>query len=327
MNITAIYHPDMPDFVSGCLQAPELQRLRDIGMNCGCEYTHFPRFVNLGSYSRYDHSLGCALIVWHFTGSPAQTLAALFHDIATPVFAHSVDFLNGDYLTQESTEAGTAELIDRSPVLQAVLCRLSLATKDAGDYHRWPVADNDAPRLSADRLEYTLGNLLNFGFLTLPEVKALYDDLTLAENEEGLPELCFTHRQAAEDFAAGALRCARVYVSDEDRYAMQRLAEVLRDALEAGVLRREDLMTTESRVIGLLEARPETVRAWEAFRRLHRMVPPETAPAQARVIVAKRRYIDPLVLGKGRLSRLDDACRSALETFLTQPMDAPVCAE
>lgn len=92
-------------------------RLRDVGMNCGCEYTAFPRFVKIGPYSRYDHSLGVALIVWHFTKRKEQTLAGLFHDLATPVFAHVVDFLNGDHLRQESTEAGTRECIAGSPEL------------------------------------------------------------------------------------------------------------------------------------------------------------------------------------------------------------------
>ena len=35
------------------------------------------------------------------------TVAALLHDIATPVFAHVIDFLNNDYEKQESTEAET----------------------------------------------------------------------------------------------------------------------------------------------------------------------------------------------------------------------------
>ena len=84
-------------------ETPEMQRLKDVGMNCGCEYTSFPRFRNLAPYSRYRHSVGAARIVWNFTGSREQTLAALFHDISTPAFAHTIDFLHGDYLHQEYT--------------------------------------------------------------------------------------------------------------------------------------------------------------------------------------------------------------------------------
>ncbi len=51
-------------------ETPEMQRLKDVGMNCGCEYTSFPRFRNLAPYSRYRHSVGAARIVWNFTGKP-----------------------------------------------------------------------------------------------------------------------------------------------------------------------------------------------------------------------------------------------------------------
>ena len=124
------------------------------------------------------------LIVWHFTGDPAQAAAGLLHDVATPPFAHVVDFLRGDHLTQEATESGTREIIESSPDLQAVLKQYGLSTDQVADYHVYPIADNDSPRLSADRLEYTLGNALNYGLLTRDEIAALYSDLTVAANEE-----------------------------------------------------------------------------------------------------------------------------------------------
>ncbi|MFQ7170738.1 MAG: hypothetical protein ACLRQF_00675 [Thomasclavelia ramosa] len=72
-------------------------RLKDIGMNCGMEYTQFQTFKNSFGVSRYDHSIGFFLITYHFTHDKHATVAALLHDIATPVFAHVIDFLNNDY--------------------------------------------------------------------------------------------------------------------------------------------------------------------------------------------------------------------------------------
>ena len=65
-------------------------------------------------YSNLEHSIGVALIVWNFTKDKKQTLAGLFHDISTPVFKHCIDFLNGDYETQESTEELTTYMIKNS---------------------------------------------------------------------------------------------------------------------------------------------------------------------------------------------------------------------
>ncbi|MFR3922543.1 MAG: hypothetical protein ACLTYN_11880 [Dysosmobacter welbionis] len=153
----SLYHPEIPEFLRRLAETPPMARLRQVGMNCGCEYTSFPRFAGWVPYSRFDHSVGVGLIVWHFTGDLRQSAAGLLHDAATPAFAHVVDFLHGDHLHQESTEARTAELIETSPELQALLKEYGLTTEDVADYHRYPIADNDSPQLSADRLEYTLG--------------------------------------------------------------------------------------------------------------------------------------------------------------------------
>ena len=112
MKIQRYYHPTTPDFLRQLCETRPMQRLQQVGMNCGCEYTAFRRFQRLKSYTRFDHSLGTARIVWHFTEDPVQSAAALFHDIATPTFAHSVDFMRGDHLKQEATEASTMTKLD-----------------------------------------------------------------------------------------------------------------------------------------------------------------------------------------------------------------------
>ena len=97
MHHYQIYHDEMPSFLNECIKTPIIERIKLIGMNCGCEYTAFPQFADLAPYSRYDHSLGVALIVWHFTHDRKQAVAGLLHDVASPVFAHVVDFMHGDY--------------------------------------------------------------------------------------------------------------------------------------------------------------------------------------------------------------------------------------
>ena len=329
MDPLALYHDRMPDFLAPLCEAPQMRRLADVGMNCGCEYTSFPRFAGLGPYSRYRHSVSAALIVWHFTGDRAQTVAALLHDIATPVFAHVIDFLRGDYLSQESTEDGTERIIRASDIIMAGLDRMGLTVDAVKDYHIYPIADNDTPRLSADRLEYTLGNLENFGFRRLDALRAYYDDLTVAEAGDGAPELAFRTEAAARAFAADALRCSRIYVSGEDRYAMQRLAEIVGDALARGVIGEDDLYSTEAEVIRRFMADGTSRAAWRRFRAYRRMVDdPARAPeAERRVIPAKRRYIDPLVAGRGRLSVIDAAFAGEIRAFLAQPQDGWLCAE
>lgn len=327
-DLTQVYHAAVPPLLAELAAAPELARLKGVGMNCGCEYTAFPRFANGGTYSRYLHSLGVGLIVWHFTGDPAQAAAGLLHDIATPPFAHVVDFLRGDYMTQEATEDGTRERIALSASIQRTLACYGLDTELVADYHRYPIADNDSPRLSADRLEYTLGNALRWGFLSRAEIAAIYADLRVGRGEDGIPELVFSDPRLAAVFARAALACSKVYVSDEDRYSMQALCELIGRAMKIGVLSPADLEGTEAPLIEKLEASSLAAdwRAFQALRRTERAVrPPDERPW--RQIPAKKRRIDPLVDGMGRVSSMNAGFAADLAAFLSETQIEWILAE
>lgn len=316
-QLWSVYHNEIPSFLREFSAAPPMARLKGVGMNCGCEYTRFPRFADIGPYSRYDHSLGVALIVWHFTGSMEQSLAGLFHDIATPVFAHVVDFLNGDHLRQESTEAGTAAWLEVSPEICGLLRRYGLTVEQTADYHQYPIADNPAPALSADRLEYTLGNLLNYGFADIGQIRAFYKDLTVGEDEAGRPELAFQTPETAAAFAKAALQNSRVYVADEDRFAMQALADLLGLALERGTMRRDELWDTERQIIRKLEADPVCGPMWRRFCGYSHILQQKERPEAGYwvCVSAKKRWIDPLAQGMGRVSVWDAEAREQMEAF------------
>ena len=192
-----------------------------------------------------------------------------------------------------------------------------VAPEDVSDCHRFPIADNDAPRLCADRLEYTLGNLRSYGFADGDALRAFYADLTAANNEGGVPELAFRTPETACAFTEAALSTGRIYVADEDRFAMQALADLLRAALDRGVLTESDLHTTEPLVIRKLEADPETAAMWcrfRAYRRLDR-TPRQPAGTGWIQVPAKLRYIDPLIAGVGRVSRCSPRIAGLLAEF------------
>ena len=321
-KLISLYHENLPPLLRELTETPEMQRLGQVGMNCGCEYTSFPRFVGGRTYSRLEHSLAVGLIVWHFTRDPAQAAAGLLHDVSTPTFAHVVDFLRGDYLTQEATEDGTRESIEGSQDIQRILKQYGLKTEDVADYHRYPIADNDSPRLSADRLEYTLGNSLRWRILTRLEIEEIYRDLRVGENEEGKPELVFSTASLASGFALAALACSKIYVSDPDRYAMQALCELLARGLKMGILTPMDLEGTEPPLIDKLEG-SALAPDWHAYCRLNRTLRAPTPPDSRawRRIPAKKRRIDPLVQGQGRVSSLDSQFCRDLEAFLEEPQE------
>ena len=305
----------VPSFIEEGMRSPAMRRIAGIDMNCGMCYTSFPLFVRGEPYSRAQHSRNVSLLVYRFTGDERQALAGLFHDIATPVFSHVVDFLNGDYLTQESTEELTAELIRRDTVIQRLLESMEITLNEVSDYHRYPVADNDMPRLSCDRLEYTLGNAVNYRFITPDKSREFISDIKVMKNEDGETELGFLHAETAVDFARTALKCGKVYSGAEDRYGMEILARLLKDAIKDGVLKENDLYLDEAAVISRLLDSSYRDR-WIAFTALHAVV--ECSPDEGICIDAKRRYVDPLIAGRGRASEYDRALKQEIDDFTSE---------
>lgn len=315
------YKQPMPDFLREAAHTPALLRLRNVGMHCGCQYTDFPLFRGLAPYSRYSHCLGVARILWDFTQDPMQTLAGLVHDAATPAFSHVVDFLNGDHLTQESTEEGLEQIIKNDVALEATLKKYHIRPEDICNHSRYPLADSPSPRLCADRLEYTLSNGVHYGFAR--DVQAMYDDLTLTADRQ---EFAFATPAIALAFARMALQCGKVYVCDQDRYAMERLSRLLKQALEEKLLTREELYTDENTVIEKLKA-SSLAAGWQDFCRLSRVFKTDGPGEFSYRIPAKKRYIDPLILGCGRVSQVFPEFRQEVEDFLSQSQDYYLCAE
>ena len=318
-----IYSPEMPDFIARLSETPPMRRLRQVGMNCGCEYVALHRDDMCRRYTRFEHSVGVALIVWHFTHDAKQAIAGLFHDISTPAFAHVVDFLNGDHLTQESTEAPTAAMIDSSSEIQSILHELGLTTADVSDYHRYSIADNASPQLSADRLEYTFGNFIQYGISDPDEISDYYRHLTAGTNEHAETEIVFTDPHTAEQFALSSMKCAYVYISRSDRFTMQYLADLLRASIRQQVLTAADLYTTEENVISRLCSSPRTLQDWQKYCAI-RAVQASDKQVENRYAVkvnAKRRYIDPYVMDSGRVTSLSSRYRAETEAFLVVSFD------
>ena len=318
-----IYHDEMPEFLNEFLQLDIMKRIQNVGMNCGCEYTQFPLFINLKEYSRYTHSVGCALIVWHFTEDMKQTLAALFHDVATPAFSHVIDFLHRDHMNQESTEEKTLEILKGSDELMNLLKKYEISVEEIADYHLYPIADNDTPMLSSDRLEYTLSNLYNYGFCSLDEISEFYQDLCVSVNEMGDPEICFKSADVAERFALCTLETSKIYVADADRLIMQLLADLIEMAVKWNVLSEDDLYVDENHVISKLLSNEKTSAMWKSFCQLKSVRRAENKPESGlfRVINAKKRWINPRVVSGARVNEFSIEFCNKVNDFLMQKFD------
>lgn len=315
---TIQYNDTFPDFLRPYQKTAEMQRISRIDMNCGMNYTSVPLFQDIESYTRYEHSVGVALIVWHFTKDRVQTLSGLFHDISTPAFSHVIDFLNGDAIKQESTEEKTAAILANSHEIMTLLKKDGIQLDEVSDYHKYPIADNDSPMLSSDRLEYTLSASMDYHFAEAEDLQPLYDDIIVGQNERQETELVFQHLKHAVQFCSYALQNGSVFTSQADRYCMELLAELLKQASDKKIISEKDLYTDEESVIRKLLNSP-LQQAWLEYRRISRIISSSQAQEGWIQIAAKKRYIDPYCLEtQCRVSQADTKMKTEIDQFLNE---------
>ena len=316
-----VLEPSFPEWLNDYIETKELLKQKYISVTCGTIYSDL--FESEFFFSSLDHSVAVALIVWHFTHDKKQTLSGLFHDIATPVFKHCVDFLNGDYMTQESTEDLTSKIIGSSKEIMDLLKRDNIKLEEVDDYHIYPVADNDTPKLSADRFEYSLSNaLLTYKLSNIDDIKKIYNDVILDKDEEGTLELSFKSKATALEFVKITSKLSIIYRDDKTRYSMQLIADIIKKLNEDRLITKEDLYNMkESEVIEIIENSKykDIFNIWKNAKNI-KVSKEKTKNVYFVHHGAKIRYIDPLV-NKRRISSISKEAKKEIDKNLSYDMN------
>ncbi len=316
-----ILEPEFPKWLNEYIDTKELLSQQYISVTCGTIYSDL--FESDFFFSSLDHSVAVALIVWHFTHDKKQTLSGLFHDIATPAFKHCVDFLNGDYMTQESTEDLTTEMIKNSKEIMTLLKRDNIDIAEVDNYHHYPIADNDTPKLSADRLEYSLSNaLFTYKLLDLEAIKEIYNDIEIQENEEKEFELGFKTKKIARSFVKVTSILSVIYREDRTRYSMQFIADILKKLNEENKISKKDLYEMkESEVINIIES-SRYKEIFNMWRKAKKVKVSNEKPKNIYYVHhgAKIRYIDPIFNGE-RISKCCKIAKKMIDNNLAYDMN------
>lgn len=304
---------EIPDFIIEYANVPEMQRLKGISMVSACEHTKLIPYKFF--HTRYEHSLGVALIIWHFTKDKKQTIAGLYHDIATPSFSHVVDYLHGDYEKQESTEELTQTVIKESKDIMKLLNRDNILLEEIVDYHIYPIADNNSPRLAADRLEYTLSDgLVTQDAFSLESIDRIYNDLRVLKNEDGEDEIGFGDIKIAEEYLQRASIMWHLFSGNsENNMIMQFWTDILKKMAEEKYITEKDLYKfSEKEIVDKIKECPN-----ERIRKAFEIFANSTEVGRSEVevkdkycisIKAKKRFTNPLVLinNDGQVKRISE---------------------
>ena len=232
----------IPRFLNKYLEVPSLVRLKNIGYFCGMDYASKEVYDFRELITRYDHSLTVALLTWRFTHDKKATIAGLFHDVATPCFAHVIDYMNKDYANQESTEEYTEEIIKNDKELRRCLRIDKLKYSDICDFKEFSIVDNKRPKLCADRYDGLILTGYNWTkSIELSDILEFTDNLCLHMNEDNILELGFKDRNICSRVLKVSDEIDLICHSNEDNYMMELLADITRITISKNIIEYKDL--------------------------------------------------------------------------------------
>lgn len=315
-----ILSKDFPLFLNDYIYTSEMQKLDGINQICGAYWRKENIYEDM--YSVLIHSVGVALIIWNFTHDKKQTISGLLHDISSPAFKHCIDFLNGDVEKQESTEEQTVEVIKNSKEIMNLLKRDNIKLEEISDYKIYPIADNETPKLSADRLEYTFMNGIYYKKVwDLSTIKEIYEDIEIIQNENDIPELGFKTIESAEKFVDGASELWPLWVRAEDTITMYFFADIIEKMYNQKYITKDDLyQLSEKEIINLIKncENEEISELFKKFMNSNCFIDCEEYKDDKFCVSRKikRRYINPLT-NNGRIYDVSIKARKRIDDYLT----------
>lgn len=232
----------IPRFLNKYLEVPCLVRLKNIGYFCGMDYASKEVYDFREEISRFDHSLTVALLTWKFTHDKKATIAGLFHDVATPCFAHVIDYMNKDYANQESTEEYTEEIIKNDKELRRCLRIDKMTYKDICNFKEYSIVDNKRPRLCADRFDGLILTGYNWTkSIELNDILDFTNNLCLYTNEDNVLELGFRDKDICTRVLKLSEEIDEICHSNEDNFMMELLADITRTTINNNIIKYNDL--------------------------------------------------------------------------------------
>jgi HD superfamily phosphohydrolase len=278
------HHISQP-LLQGLLGADAVVRLNGVHQ-AGASYLVRPR----RDLARHAHAVGVMLLVRLLGGSLDEQAAGLLHDVSHTAFSHVADQVFANR-AEDHHEQGLAAVVRRSEI-PAIFQRYLADLDVVLDLDRWSLLDQPLPELCADRIDYTLRDLLHVGWISKRDIDWFLASLTVHEGRIVTTSLeaatWFTHQYHRE--------VTELFMDPRELYANARLAQAIRCGLDSAIVEPADLLLEDDELLKRLTAAGDQ----EIAALLDQLTPglavvedPATFDVQA---FSKARFVDPLVL-------------------------------
>lgn len=222
------------------INSKAIQRLKEVSQfGMPDEYYHLPTF------SRFEHSVGVMVLLRRVGASLEEQIAGLLHDVSHTAFSHVIDWVIGDP-TKEDHQDKTLLKTFEGTEIKDILEKYGFNYRKIADVKNYPLLEQPAPSLCADRIDYSLR-----------EIKFLHNQQDAEKILEGLKninrKIILDSVQTAELFAKHYVNLNKKHwAGNEAKARFHILAEILKKAIKEKIISIEDMMKTDKEVINLL---------------------------------------------------------------------------
>jgi HD superfamily phosphohydrolase len=245
-------------------------------------------------FSRFEHSVGVAILLARLGASLKEQIAGLLHDVSHMAFSHVVDYVVGTVETEDFQDRIFFRFISSDSQIPSILKNNRFDVNDFKDIKQFTLLERPEPELCADRIDYSLRELLIDGKAEV--VKVCLRDIKVADGR-----ICFGSKETAKSFALNVMDLQKNHWGNYQavtRYHI--LAGALREALEREIISFDDFRKDDAYIIEKLEASNNP----KIRKNIELLVNGNFAPMKNES--KKVRCADPYYLENGKLLKLSE---------------------
>lgn len=279
--------------IANCRAMRRLEGINQFGMP--------DRLYPFPGFSRYEHSLGTAILLEKLGASLEEQVAGMIHDVSHPTFSHLIDWVIGDKEKEDHQDKNHKKIVFSSTIPK-ILLKYGFEPEEAIDVKKYGLLEREAPDLCADRVDYALREFYNW---TEPSIvgKCL-DNLV---NHEG--RIVFKNSDSACKFAFAYAKCQKEHWGGaECNVRWEILAQTLKIALEKKIIEESDFYMEDEQVLRKISINGniEIGMNLDLLAR-KRLKLRENLENPQYKLKKKFRHIDPHYLQNGNLHRLSES--------------------
>ena len=255
--------------------------------------------------NRFEHSIGVMLLIRLLGGSLKEQIAGLLHDISHTAFSHVIDFVfnNSD---EDYHELIFDEVVINSKI-PYILNKYGYNFKEIlENEEQWTILERKAPRLCADRVDYTLRDMYKYGFTNKNEINEFLKNIQVVNGEIVTKDI-ESARWFLELYYTEVID---FFMNPINGYSYDKLSKAIKIAIDENELNLKDILKTDNEVIDILN-RSENNKIKNLMKSLNKNVKLRINEDKYDIFIkGKTRLIDPGVGIRGKvysLSELDNS--------------------